>query len=225
MKLSWSTHFISILQSCVSSMGPACLEINLHVSPSCVRLTVLHHELSRYVCLITEQLFKFLSGWPPCSHQSLFMMHCFSSGRNDNLLNRRLDSSILYVNFYFSSIASWTFWYVAFRRISGELEYTKLHECTIMSEEKQIRGFNYFSSWRAFASVLLLCWMFFFSSLERKKQILGWINLLYHLNRLGYQWGANWDSTQISKNHCHCSHYSDFSIRTKRKSNQKRPQV
>lgn len=151
-------------------MGPACLEINFHVSPSSVasvRLTVLHHELSRYVCLITEQLFKFLSGWPPCSDQSLFMMHCFSSGRNDNLLNWKLDSSILYVNFCFSSIASWTFWYIVFRSISRELKHTRLHECTIMSEEEKIRDFNCFSSWRVFTSIYSSADFFF--PLERWK--------------------------------------------------------
>lgn len=106
--------------------GPDCLEINLNVSLSCVpsiRLAILHHELSRYVCLITEQLFKFLSSWLLCSYQSLFMKHHFGSGRNGNLLNWRLDSSMLYVNFCFSSLASWTFWYVVLRGIPGELQH------------------------------------------------------------------------------------------------------
>ncbi len=134
----WEVIFKSWWGSCCShicrtykilffAMASDCLEINLSVLLSCVpsiRLAILHHELSRYVCLITEQLFKFLSSWMLCSYQSLFVMHHFGSGRNGNLLNWRLDSSILYVNFYFSSLASWTFWCVVFRRISRELEHT-----------------------------------------------------------------------------------------------------
>lgn len=84
VRLLLSTH-LSNLQNDVSSMGPDCLEINLSVSLSCVpsiRPSVLHYELSRYVCLITEQLFKFLSSWLLCSYQRLFMMHHFSSGTN-----------------------------------------------------------------------------------------------------------------------------------------------
>ena len=126
MKLLWSTH-LSNLQNSVPSMGPDCLEINLNVSLGCVlsiTLTILHHELSRCVCLITEQLFKFLSSRLPRSYQRRLMMHRLSSGGRGNPLNWRLDSSILYDNFYFSSSASWTFWYVVFIRSWRKLKHS-----------------------------------------------------------------------------------------------------
>ena len=123
MMLLLSTHLHNLHHS-VSSIGLDCLEINLNISHECVpsiSLPILHHELSRCVCLITEPLFKFLSRWLLCAFLSLFMMHPFCSGTNANLLKWRLDSSILYLNLCFSS---WTFWYDAFRRISGEIEHS-----------------------------------------------------------------------------------------------------
>lgn len=106
----WGCHCPCIYYEIIlPQWGPIRLELNLNFSLSCIpsiRLAILHHELSRYVCLITEQLFKSLSSWLLCSYQSRYMLHHSSSGKNSNLLKWRLDSSVMYINLYFSPFAS-----------------------------------------------------------------------------------------------------------------------
>lgn len=115
----------------VSSAGRVCQEIKLNVL-----LWFLSHACyspSWTVCLITEQLFTSCLTAVLC--QSLFIMYRFSSGRNSNLLKWRLDGSILYVSFYFSSLASWTFVMCCFQRILKRARKGRLYESTIKSKE------------------------------------------------------------------------------------------
>lgn len=163
-KSRWGCYFPYINYKIVFQWGPDCLEINLNVSWSCVpsiRLAILHHELSRYVCLITEQLFKFLSSWLLCSYQSLYTMHHFCSGRNGNPLNWRLDSSALFVNLYFFlTCLKNILIFGAQKNVKGTRTYRL--QCTMKSKEKQIWDFDYLSSRSVFTSIFFFTFLYVF---------------------------------------------------------------
>ncbi|KAJ0066072.1 hypothetical protein NL108_001288 [Boleophthalmus pectinirostris] len=83
-------------------------QINFYVSLSSVssiRPAILHHRLSRCVCLITERLFKSCQA-DCCVHSKcLFLMHRSSAGGSSpNLLNSSFDSSMPYISSSFSSL-------------------------------------------------------------------------------------------------------------------------
>lgn len=63
-----------------------------------IRCVIFHHGLSRHICLITEQLFKFQSKWQAGIQMKVYSlllpMHHGGVERNYNLLNWRFDSLI-----------------------------------------------------------------------------------------------------------------------------------
>ena len=82
------------------------------------------------------------------SYQSLYMMHHFCSGRNANLLNCRLDSSLLVQRLVFFLLMSMLMC-GSTMNVKG-VEHVGCMSAQLSEKRKQIKDFNYLSSKRIF---------------------------------------------------------------------------